>query len=59
VTVHAIRHPGAERLAFASLAEAIRPKRPETFGNWLSKNIILVDGPLKGELWSALRGHKA
>lgn len=53
MTVHAIRHPGAERLAFATLADAIRPTRPETFRNWLGKNIILVDGPLKGELWSA------
>lgn len=53
MTFHSMRHPGAERMAFASLAEAIRPTRPETFRTWLGENIILVDGPLKGELWSA------
>lgn len=53
MTVHAICHPGADRFVFSSLAEAIRPTRPETFRAWLTRNIVLVDGPRKGEVWSA------
>lgn len=35
-----------------ALAEAIRPKPPARFRDWLPKNIVLVDGPKKGELWA-------
>lgn len=46
-------HPGA--LAFLSrvLAQIIRPIPPKPFRTWLGSNIILVDGPKKGEFWSA------
>lgn len=45
-------HPGALRLVAASLASAIRPQPPVPFQLWLPKNIVLVDGPKKGEFWS-------
>lgn len=45
-------HPGALRLVAQALADAIRPKPPVSFRNWLPSNIILVDGPRKGDPWS-------
>lgn len=45
-------HPGALRLVGTALAEAIRPKPPMRFRDWLPKNIVLVDGPKKGEFWA-------
>ncbi|MDG4854578.1 MULTISPECIES: terminase gpA endonuclease subunit [unclassified Mesorhizobium] len=45
-------HPGALRLAGMALAEAIRPRPPARFREWLPDNIVLVDGPKKGELWA-------
>lgn len=45
-------HPGAARLVAAALADAIRPKPPVRFRDWLPDNIVLVDGPKKGEPWS-------
>lgn len=45
-------HPGAIRAISSALAKAIRPQRPVPFHEWLPKNIVLVDGPKKGELWS-------
>lgn len=45
-------HPGALRLVAASLADAIRPRPPVRFRDWLPRNIVLVDGPKKGEFWS-------
>ncbi|RUX79062.1 terminase, partial [Mesorhizobium sp. M2A.F.Ca.ET.040.01.1.1] len=45
-------HPGALRLAGSALADAIRPRPPARFREWLPKNIILVDGPKKGEFWA-------
>lgn len=45
-------HPSAHRLVGMALAEAIRPKPPMRFRDWLPKNIVLVDGPKKGEFWS-------
>lgn len=45
-------HPGALRLAAMALTEAIRPRPPARFRDWLPKNIVLVDGPKKGELWA-------
>jgi phage terminase large subunit GpA-like protein len=46
-------YAGALRGVAATLAEAIRPQPPVPFGRWLGENIVLVDGPRKGELWSA------
>lgn len=45
-------HPGALRLASLALAEAIRPRPPARFRDWLPENIVLVDGPKKGEFWA-------
>lgn len=45
-------HPGALHLVASRLAEAIRPHPPKPFVEWLQENVVLVDGPRKGELWS-------
>lgn len=45
-------HPGALQLVASRLSDAIRPVPPKPFVEWLSENIVLVDGPRKGELWS-------
>ena len=45
-------HPGALQLVASRLAEAIRPQPSKPFVEWLSENVVLVDGPRKGELWS-------
>lgn len=45
-------HVGALRLVASTLAEGIRPKPRPLFRDWLPKNIVLVDGPKKGEFWS-------
>ncbi|TIO89086.1 MAG: hypothetical protein E5X92_28465, partial [Mesorhizobium sp.] len=53
MSVHfGLGHPGALRLAGMALAEAIRPRPPARFREWLPDNIVLVDGPKKGELWA-------
>jgi phage terminase large subunit GpA-like protein len=46
-------HPGALKAVAGGLSEAIRPVAPKPFPIWLPENIVLVDGPRKGELWSA------
>ncbi|MFK0336793.1 terminase gpA endonuclease subunit [Agrobacterium deltaense] len=46
-------HPGAIRTVSSALSRAIRLQPPVPFDKWLAKNIVLVDGPKKGELWSA------
>ncbi len=45
-------HPGALRLVARALSDAIRPRPPVRFRDWLPKNLVLVDGPKKGEYWS-------
>lgn len=45
-------HAGALRLVASSLAAAIRPTLALPFRQWLAKNIVLVDGPRRGEFWS-------
>ena len=53
MTIHvAGEHPGALRLAARTIADAVRPRPPVPFREWLPQNIILVDGPKKGEFWS-------
>jgi len=53
VTVHlGPGHPGALRLVGYALADAIRPRPPMPFREWLPKNIVLVDGPKKGDFWA-------
>lgn len=46
-------HPGALHLAATRLAETIRPPQPVPFSRWLPENLVLVDGPQAGEMWSA------
>ena len=45
-------HPGALRAIAQVMSEAIRPQPPVPFDRWLPQNIVLVDGPRKGEFWS-------
>ncbi len=45
-------HPGAFRAISSAMAVSIRPQPPVPFDAWLPKNIVLVDGPRKGELWA-------
>ena len=45
-------HPGALQTVSRALSEAIRPRPPLPFRQWLPQNIVLVDGPKKGEFWS-------
>lgn len=40
-------------LIFARAAERLAPPRQVKVSEWLSRNLILVDGPNAGELWSA------
>ncbi|SNY94072.1 Phage terminase, large subunit GpA [Cohaesibacter sp. ES.047] len=44
---------GAMRFVAKTLARGIRPIKPMPFHEWLQKNIVLVDGKLRGEKWSA------
>jgi phage terminase large subunit GpA-like protein len=46
-------HPGALRAVASGLSLACRPVPPMPFSAYLPKNIVLVDGPRKGEFWSA------
>ena len=45
-------HTGALRLVARTLGQQIRPVPIVPFGDWLQSNIVLVDGPKSGELWS-------
>lgn len=47
-------HPNPFKLVFERLAAAIRPPELLPFEAWLPRNLVLVDGPQAGELWSAL-----
>lgn len=46
-------HPGALTTIAAGIAGSCRPSPPKPFPAWIKENIVLVDGPKKGELWSA------
>jgi len=35
------------------MADGTRPAEPMPLSRWLSKNLVLVDGPAAGDLWSA------
>lgn len=43
---------GARRTVQAGLAGAIRPQDEIGFARWIAENIVLVDGPQAGQLWS-------
>lgn len=45
-------HPDALALLGALLSDRIRPPPEMSVSEWMSQNIVLVDGPLAGELWS-------
>lgn len=45
-------HPGALVVLARGLSESSRPQPPVPFPKYLTENIVLVDGPKKGELWS-------
>lgn len=41
----------ADRLIARRLAGILQPRDPVPLSKWLAENIVLVDGPLKGEPW--------
>ena len=47
-------HPNARLLVARKLESTIRPAKPLPFSQWLPENIVLVDGPYAGQLWSAV-----
>lgn len=54
MTIHVAppSHPDALALIAGAFARGIRPPKRIAFSQWLTENIVLVDGPLAGELWS-------
>lgn len=44
-------HPSAMQMIADTLSAIIDPPDPLPFSQWLPRNIVLVDGPLAGELW--------
>ena len=46
-------HPSALRLAASRFATIIMPPEPMRLSQWLASNLILVDGPAAGELWTS------
>lgn len=46
-------HPNARLLVAQKLESTIRPATPLPFSKWLPENIVLVDGPYAGQMWSA------
>lgn len=47
-----VTHPSAMRLIGSRLAAALKPKPPMRVSEWAARNIVLVDGPLAGSMWS-------
>lgn len=45
-------HPSALRLAAETLATVLRPPPVARLSDWMADNIVLVDGPLAGQMWS-------
>lgn len=48
-----VSHPGALRLIASRLAERLRPQPPVKVSDWVASNVVLIDGPNAGQLWSA------
>lgn len=46
-------HPSALGVIAERLSLAIRPPVPVPVAQWMSENIVLVDGPAAGSLWNA------
>lgn len=45
-------HPSALKTSATILARTIRPRPPVRVSEWVAQNIVLVDGPDAGALWS-------
>ena len=45
--------PSAARTVAGALAARLMPPARVNFATWIGHNIVLVDGPLKGQLWRA------
>ncbi|GGG48029.1 phage terminase large subunit family protein [Chelatococcus composti] len=45
-------HPDAAVIVAGGFSRAIRPPKPVPLSKWMAENIVLVDGPHAGELWS-------
>lgn len=45
-------HPGTLRLAASLLADILRPPARMRVSEWVASNVVLVDGPSAGQLWS-------
>lgn len=48
-----VQHPSARKLTAETLASGIRPPAPMRVSEWIARNVVLVDGPSAGQLWSA------
>lgn len=48
-----MNHPNPLRLIFERLAQGVEPPPPMPLSKWLAQNLVLVDGPLAGEMWNA------
>lgn len=46
-------HPPALRVIAAKLSATVRPSVPMPIAQWLTENIVLVDGPQAGKMWNA------
>lgn len=48
----AVSHPGALRLMASRLADRLRPPPPMKVSDWVARNVVLIDGPSAGQVWS-------
>ncbi len=46
-------HLGEQHFIASRLADVVRPPVAVSFSRWLTENLVLIDGPQAGELWSA------
>lgn len=46
-------HPDATALIASIVAGRVRPPTPMSVSEWMAQNVVLIDGPQAGELWSA------
>ncbi|WP_018261351.1 terminase gpA endonuclease subunit [Methylobacterium sp. WSM2598] len=45
--------PGSARTVWSRIGQDMRPRPPMSVSRWLSENLVLIDGPRKGQFWSA------
>lgn len=48
------QHPSARQYIADRLATAVTPPEAMPLSRWLAENLVLVDGPAAGQLWSAV-----